>query len=200
MIIMIHVSVALLYWPDCPNPRPIFATSQIEWVGLIFQERFVLPKIYFKLWPHHTLALMLLSWAAQPTNYIFERLKGELRIQKGIPKMKLDFQNMNWECRSLKNRKICTPNLKLHNWFCIVFSVSLVTSKIFGKRPWTDVMNDNHAMHFVDFSSHWLTLHNGFKPFLKSMFNFYTYGFVQAVLRLNGSLKTWFSKKHSIVW
>ena len=98
----------------------------------------------------------------------------------GIPKMKLDFQNINWEFRSLKNRKICTPNLKLHNWICIVFSVSLVTSKIFGKRPWTDVMNDNHAMHFVDFSSHWLTLHNGFKPFLKSMFNFYTYAFVSS--------------------
>jgi hypothetical protein len=29
-------------------------------VGLIFQQRFVLPKIYLKLWPHHMLATMML--------------------------------------------------------------------------------------------------------------------------------------------
>ena len=55
------------------NPRPIFATSQIEWAGLIFRQRFVLPKIYFKLWPNHILALKLLCLAglsSQPNLFI----------------------------------------------------------------------------------------------------------------------------------
>ena len=38
--------------------------------GTFRWQKIVLPKKYFKLWPHHIVALMLLSWAAQPKNYL----------------------------------------------------------------------------------------------------------------------------------